>query len=161
MNTDVSGEYRDTSRGKYEAYLAAYLGPNYATTQKNVVTSEINGKLVILGLEAGDYYLKEIMAPDGYNKLATTTTVTVGQTNNSFFVIADPNGNVVDAQTATGDQKRHTYTATSTVVENSKGIELPSTGGKGTMMLITIGTMVAMAFAVLLITQKKMSIYHD
>jgi LPXTG-motif cell wall-anchored protein len=76
-------------------------------------------------------------------------------------VIADPNGNVVDAQTATGDQVRHTYTATSTIVENSKGVELPSTGGEGTMMLITFGSIVAMAFAVLLITHKKMSIYHD
>ena len=161
LNTAVSGEYRDTSRGKYEAYLEAYLGANYATTQKNVVTSEVNGKLVILGLEAGDYYLKETVAPDGYNKLATTTLVTVGNTNHSFFVIADPNGNVYDAQTATGDQVKHTYTVTSTVVENSKGIELPSTGGAGTMMLITIGTLVAMAFAILLITNKKMSTYHD
>ena len=50
---------------------------------------------------------------------------------------------------------------THTVVHNSKGAELPSTGGIGTMMLITIGTMIAMAFAVLMITQKKMSIYHD
>ena len=44
---------------------------------------------------------------------------------------------------------------------NSTGVELPSTGGEGTMMLITIGTMIAMAFAVLLITHKKMSVYHD
>ena len=161
LNTSVSGAYRDTSRGKYEDYLEAYLGANWANTQKNVVTSEVNGKLVILGLEAGDYYLKETAAPDGYNKLATTTVVTVGQTNNSFFVIADANGNVVDAQTATGEQVRHTYTATSAIIKNSKGVELPSTGGEGTMMLITIGTMVAMAFAVLLITHKKMSIYHD
>ena len=158
LDTFVSGKNRETSREKYKDYLADYL---QGERQKNVVTSEINGKLVILGLEAGDYYLKETVAPDGYNKLATTTMVTVGQSNNSFFVIADPNGNVVDAQTATGDQVKHTYTVTSTVVKNSKGVELPSTGGKGTVMLITIGTMVAMAFAVLLITHKKMTIYHD
>ena len=161
LNTSVSGEYRDTARGKYEAYLEAYLGENWATTQKNVVTSEVNGKLVILGLEAGNYYLKEIVAPDGYNKLATTNVVTVGQTNNSFFVIADANGNVVDAQTATGEQVRHTYTATSTVVKNSKGVELPSTGGEGTFWLITIGTLMAIGFAVFLITNKKMSVYTD
>ena len=161
LNTNVSGEYRDTARGKYEAYLEAYLGENWATTQKNVVTSEANGKLVILGLEAGNYYLKETVAPNGYNKLATTTVVTVGQTNNSFFVIADANGNVVDAQTATGEQVRHTYTATSTIVENSKGVELPSTGGEGTFWLITIGTLMAIGFAVFLITHKKMSIYTD
>ena len=161
LNTHVSGEFRDTSRGKYQAYLEAYLGPDYATTQKNVGTSEVNGKLAILGLEAGDYYLKETVAPDGYNKLATTTKVSVGQTNNTFFVIADADGNVVDAQNAEGEQKRHTYTATTTIVENSKGVELPSTGGEGTVMLITIGTMIAMGFAVLLITHKKMSIYQD
>ena len=161
LNTAVSGEFRDTSRGKYQAYLEAYLGENYATTQKNVVTSERNGKVVILGLAAGNYYLKETAAPDGYNKLATTTVVTVGQTNNSFFVIADANGNVYDAQSATGDQVKHTYTATSAIVENSKGVELPSTGGEGTFWMITIGTLMAIGFAVFLITNKKMSVYTD
>jgi LPXTG-motif cell wall-anchored protein len=158
LDTIVSGEFRDTSREKYAAYLDDYLK---GERQKNVVTTEVNGKLVILGLEAGDYYLKETVAPDGYNKLASTTMVTVGQTNNSFFVIADPNGNVVNAQNATGDQTKHTYTVTSTTVENSKGIELPSTGGEGTMMLITIGTVLAICFAVFLITHKKMSVYTD
>ena len=46
-------------------------------------------------------------------------------------------------------------------IENFSGVELPSTGGEGTIMMITFGTMVALAFAVLLITQKKMSIYQD
>ena len=108
-----------------------------------------------------NYYLKETVAPDGYNKLATTTVVSVGQANHSFFVIADPNGNVVDEQTATGEQIKHTYNVTSTVVKNSKGVELPSTGGVGTFWLITIGTMLAIGFAVFLITHKKMSIYVD
>ena len=40
-------------------------------------------------------------------------------------------------------------------------VELPSTGGAGTMLLITIGSLVALAFAVLLITHKKMSVYRD
>ena len=48
-----------------------------------------------------------------------------------------------------------------TEVVNNSGVELPSTGGQGTMLMITIGTMMAIAFAVLLITQKKMSVYED
>ena len=158
LDTIVSGEHRDSSRKKYEAYLADYLK---GERQKNVVTSEINGKLIILGLEAGNYYLKETVAPNGYNKLSTTTVVTVGQTNHSFFVIADPNGNVVDSQNATGDQNKYTYTVTATVVENSKGVELPSTGGEGTALLITIGSLMAIGFAIFLITHKKMSVYTD
>ncbi len=158
LNTIVSGEYRETSREKYAAYLDAYL---QGAVQKNVVTSQENGKLVVLGLEAGDYYLKETKAPDGYNTLPQVTQVTVGQSNQTFFVIADANGNVIDSQTAIEGYTMHTYFATNTVVENSKGVELPSTGGHGTMMLITIGTLVAMAFAILLITHKKMSVYHD
>ena len=161
LTTIVSGAHRETSRKTYEAYLEEYLGENYANTQKNVVTSEANGKLVILGLEAGDYYLKETVAPKGYNKLASTTLVTVGLTNNSFFVIADSNGNVVDAQNAIDDQTKHTYTVTSTTVENSKGVELPSTGGEGTVTMITVGTLLAIGFAVFLITHKKMSVYTD
>ena len=165
LYTIVSGEFRETSRENYKDYLEDYLGENWETTQKNEVTSQINGKLVILGLEAGTYYLKEEKAPNGYNLLPAPHEVTVGATNNSFFVVYDNDGegkgNVIDAETAGEGYNRVNYTATSTTVENSKGVELPSTGGKGTMMMITIGTMIAMAFAVLLITQKKMTIYHD
>ena len=46
-------------------------------------------------------------------------------------------------------------------MENSKGVELPSTGGMGTFWLITIGTLLAIGFAVFLITHKKMSVYAD
>jgi LPXTG-motif cell wall-anchored protein len=50
---------------------------------------------------------------------------------------------------------------THTVVHNSKGVVLPSTGGEGTFWLITIGTLMAIGFAVFLITHKKMSVYTD
>ena len=160
LNTHVSGQNRDTSRETYKDYLEAYLGANYATTQKNILTTEINGKVVVLGLEAGDYYLREIEAPDGYNILGEPVKVTIGE-GGTFFVVADSQGNVIDSDAAEDGYAMYNYTATSTTVKNSKGIELPSTGGEGTMMLITFGSLIAMAFAVLLITHKKMSIYHD
>ena len=40
-------------------------------------------------------------------------------------------------------------------------VPCPKCGGKGKIILITFGALVAMGFAVLLITQKKMSIYQD
>ena len=162
LNTEVSGSKRETARKTYEEYLEAYLGPNYATTQKNIMRTEVNGKIVILGLEAGDYYLKETDAPDGYNILSKPEKVTVGQNNGSFFVITDEEGkNVFDTTQVAEGYKKHEWIATSVSVGNSKGVQLPSTGGEGTLMMITIGSVVAMGFAVLLITQKKMSIYND
>jgi LPXTG-motif cell wall-anchored protein len=125
------------------------------------VTTEANGKIIVLGLEQGDYYLKEVKAPDGYNKLQDSASVDVGTKTHQFSVVVDQNGNVVDSEFAEGTNVKHTYICTTTTVENSKGTMLPSTGGEGTKMLLMIGFVTAMIFAVLLITHKKMTVYQD
>ena len=112
-------------------------------SSSNVVETYDDGQVVIQGLEAGTYYLKETEAPAGYNKMDAVNEIVVGDTNQSTV------------------KTIYTVNNAELTIKNFSGMELPSTGGKGTMMLITIGSMVAMAFAVLLITHKKMSIYHD
>ena len=154
----ITGTNKLTARELYAAKLTEYLG---SETQKNRVTTPVNGKIVILGLDAGTYYLKETDAPDGYNELSTKFSIVVNEGMSDFHVFADEDGKVADLQAPNGEFTNHTYHVTSADIPNSKGVELPSTGGTGTMMLITIGAVVAMAFAVLLITHKKMSIYHD
>ena len=69
----VTGTGRQPSRELFADYLAEYLGTN---VQANYVVSQVNGKLAILGLEAGTYYLKETTAPDGYNLLAAAQEAT-------------------------------------------------------------------------------------
>ena len=59
------------------------------------------------------------------------------------------------------DDNAITYTVYNATVVNNSGVELPSTGGKGTFWLITIGSLLAAGFAVFLITHKKMSVYAD
>ena len=155
---DVTGTGKVTSRDLFEDYLAEYLGEN---TQDNLVVSQVNGKLAILGLKEGTYYLKEVEAPDGYNALSLPVEIKAGEGTRAFTIFADENGNVADIQAEDGTFKEYTLNLTHTVVHNSKGVELPSTGGEGTVMLITIGTLLAICFAVFLITHKKMSIYTD
>ena len=155
---NVSGVGKKTPRDLFADKLAAYLGEN---TQDNYVVSQINGKLAILGLEAGTYYLKEVEAPAGYNALTQPVEIKAGEGTRPFIIYADENGNVADIQVEDGIFNEYRLDLTHTVVHNSKGVLLPSTGGQGTFWLITIGTMIAMAFAVLLITHKKMSVYHD
>jgi LPXTG-motif cell wall-anchored protein len=121
-------------------------GVSVAAFVRQDMTTPDTGRLIILGLEAGSYYMKETRPPEGYNQLAAAVEVKVA-------VEGSTAGRVV-----VNGVETIVYTAR---IVNNQGVELPSTGGKGTMMLITIGTLVTVAFAVLMITQKKMSVYHD
>lgn len=154
----ITGEGKLTSRDIYAAKLNAYLG---TATQKNVVTTPVNGKVVVLGLDKGTYYLRESKAPSGYNSLHTAVSIEAGVGTTEFYVYANSDGVVADVQAEDTTYAENMYRITRTVVENSRGFELPSTGGEGTVTLITIGTLLAIGFAVFLITHKKMSVYVD
>lgn len=160
---NISGIMQETTRKLYEAYLADYLkdAEGKPIEQDNLVVSQVNGKLAILGLKAGTYYLKEVEAPDGYNALTQPVKLTAGEDIRPFSIFADKDGNVADIQIEDGVHTENRFDLTHTVVHNSKGVVLPSTGGEGTMMLITIGTIMSIVFAVFLITHKKMSVYTD
>lgn len=160
---NVSGIMQETTRKLYEEYLAEYLKDNKGNTitQNNLVVSQANGKLAILGLKEGDYFLKEVEAPNGYNALTQPVKFEAGKDIRPFSIFADTNGDVADVQEEDGIYSENRYDITHTVVHNSKGVVLPSTGGMGTFWLITIGTLLAIGFAVFLITHKKMSVYTD
>lgn len=160
---NISGIRQETTRKLYEAYLADYLKDDEGNTitQNNLVVSQINGKLIILGLKAGTYYLKEVEAPSGYNGLSLPVEIKAGEGIRPFYIYADDNGRVADIQEEDGIHKEKKYDLTHSVVHNSKGEILPSTGGMGTFWLITIGTLLAIGFAIFLITHKKMSVYTD
>ena len=159
----VTGTGKTTSRATFAAYLGDYLKDEEGNTilQNNLVVSQVNGKLAVLGLAAGTYYLKEVEAPAGYNALTLPVELKAGEGTRAFTIFADENGNVADIQAEDGNFKEYILDLTYTTVHNSKGVELPSTGGVGTFWLITIGTLVAIGFAVFLITNKKMSVYTD
>ena len=159
----ASGTGKTTSRDLFEDYLIDYLKDEEGKPilQNNLVVSQVNGKLAVLGLAEGTYYLKEVEAPAGYNALTLPVELKVGEGTRAFVIFADENGNVADIQAEDGTFKEYTLNLTHTTVHNSKGVELPSTGGVGAFWLITIGTLVAIGFAVFLITNKKMSVYTD
>ena len=155
----ISGSAMLDARETYAAYLGDYLADG--VEQDNYVVSQINGKLVILGLKEGTYYLKEVEAPAGYNAISAPIEIKVGEGTRPFNIFADKDGNVADLQHTDGVHTEKVYNLTDTVVHNSKGVELPSTGATGTIWLIAIGTLIAIGFAIFLITHKKMSVYTD
>ena len=138
--------------------MDAYLN---GKEQNNVVVSPRNGKIVVTGLKSGTYYVKETTPPSGYNSLAGVIEITAGNTNNRFYIYASEQGVVEDIQAPTPVYLEKEFIVEVADVYNSQGVELPSTGGEGAFWLITIGTLMAIGFAVFLITHKKMSIYTD
>lgn len=103
-----------------------------------VLTTNDNGKIEIDGLDADTYYLREVKAPTGYNKLADDIEVVItGATKN--------------------DDGTLTYTTVVAKVNNQSGTELPSTGGMGTTIFYIFGSILVLGAAVLLVTKKRMS----
>ena len=104
----------------------------------------VDGKVRIIGLDNGVYWLEETEAPDGFNPLSSRQKFTISDNNLDAIIT---NGIV---STNSGVQ-----------VINHSGSMLPETGGMGTVMFITCGSIVVMAAGVLLVTKKRMSMIQD
>lgn len=99
----------------------------------NSFTTTANGDITISGLEAGTYYLHEVKAPEGYNKLKAPIEIKIEMTNAET---GDATITVNDTK-ASGD-------GTVVDVKNKKGIELPETGSIGTIGLTVAGVAIVL-----------------
>lgn len=99
----------------------------------------------INGLKAGTYYLHEIEAPEGYNKLTAPVKVTITETTGK-------DGKVTGVTYKVGETDQSTNETVK--VENKTGSMLPSTGGMGTIGLTVLGVGVV-ALGVLAPKKKK------
>lgn len=108
------------------------------TDDNNNVMASGTEAFNINGLKAGTYYLKEIEAPKGYNKLANAIKVEI---TNDGKVKVEKNGALTDV--------------TQVDVENKTGTVLPSTGGMGTTMIYLVGAVLVLGSGVVLATKRR------
>lgn len=102
------------------------------------ITTNDKGKFSIQGLKPGDYWLEEIAAPKGYNKLTKRIKVHINEAGN--YVINDENTGSPISQVE---------------VENKSGTVLPSTGGAGTTMIYLVGAVLVLGSGVVLATKRR------
>lgn len=87
------------------------------------------GTARIEGLNDQDYFLEEIKAPTGYNRLTARQQVTASEGTSTTDI----------------DLK----------IENNKGAELPSTGGMGTTIFYALGAVLVIGAGVVLVTRRR------
>ena len=127
MLKNAAGKFyqKDTSTGKL---IVNWVDEKDAT---ELLTTEASNILEFTGLPNGTYTLIEKTIPGGYN-----------QAPNEVFTIA-------------GNDYTKDNLEKATRVVNNKGIELPSTGGMGTVAFAVVGLIVMAGAAVTLIIKKR------
>ncbi len=142
--------YRSETEAKNDENAIAVTGSNGSyvvdadsknTVFESVATEVGNGyNLHLNGLAAGDYWLVETQAPEGFNKLTDPIKVTITKDGDTNWTV-----------------KKNDTPETDKIidVENSTGSLLPSTGGRGTIAFAVIAVLLVFGVAVSYIRDKR------
>lgn len=117
------------------------IGTAVLTVGSEHAANDMKGKLRLVGLDAGTYYLKETKAPAGYNKISTPIEITIADSD-------------YDGGVEVGEEDLVTGRVPVTV-QNSQGFELPTTGGIGTVLFTAVGVVLMGAGLVMFFLNRK------
>lgn len=139
---DTNGKVVNDNGDSVESSLIGLTGSGNTymiDPESTVYTFTTNGSAAIKvqGLEVGTYYLYEVNAPSGYNKLKEPVKIEItlqdGDYSKPVYKVT------INGETTTGTSGDSTIK-----VENKKGIELPETGSIGTIGLTVAGVAIVL-----------------
>ncbi len=161
LQDKATGKYAKVENGIFQGWVDA--------AEASTLTTDENGLIAIKGMEGGTYIVTETKAPADYNLPSEPFEITLKATK---FMSQDWNTTASDALgelrgTIKGGTDTNSYTATDNAkvsvngytatltVKNTKGAELPETGGIGTKLFYVGGGALVLASAVILVSKKR------
>lgn len=153
----VGVEFTLTDENDNEVKVEKKDSNNFYTPDgnSNKVTTDDQGKIYIRGLKPGTYKLKETKTKDGYVLLKNPVVIVITEDSNTPGVAKATVGD--KAVTMNSDQN-NTGSDTAEVpltVVNSKGFDLPATGGRGIALFTIVGIAIVAAAGSLLFMRKR------
>lgn len=143
--TDGTNEIKVKKSG--DAYY-----PSNDTKASSTVTTDDNGEIHIRGLKPGTYNLTETKTKDGYVLLKDPVVIVITQKD---AATGEAKATVGSKEvTMTADNGSDTAIVPLTVV-NSKGFDLPATGGRGIALFTIAGIAIVAAAGSLLFMRKR------
>ncbi len=162
--------YRETANGdkEYATFNTDADGTITGWTSDADSKSTTSGSSFIFkGLDDGTYYLEEITAPEGYNKLENAIklvlTATTSNTQNEdadgteYTNLTLTVDDTTNAESSNTSDTSNTSGKVSLTVSNKSGSTLPSTGGIGTTIFYVAGGILVAGAGVLLVSKKRMA----
>ena len=137
--------YRKDSSGKYA------VDERIDATKAETTLKLTDGTLTINGLPSGDYKLTETKAPAGY---------IIDHKDIYFTVNASGTGDVITTTEGGADYTKIGASTEGTnqdtlVIPNTPGVELPNTGGEGTILFSVLGTVLLLSSTLLILAKRK------
>ena len=144
------------------------------------VTSDIDGRMLMKGLDAGTYWLKETSAPAGYIAAVDPVKIEIIPTFEEAHETAEEKAQGIEytyqkltsyivkingQETASFSlDNAGTWTVEEKITEdsdigkvkNTKGTELPATGGIGTVIFYVLGAALVIGCGVVLVSRRRM-----
>lgn len=155
LERQVEGVWQEVQFKRDSAGVYHHVRGSGVTRVVSSSETDNKGKIVLSGLDAGEYRVKEVVAPAGgyvllkdYVYLTIADTVNAAGKEDTIDGIPDTNG-----ANLTGDLATKGFIARS--IPNSKGFDLPLTGGMGTLLFTAGGIVLVVGAVVLLLVANR------
>lgn len=119
------------------------------------ITTDSNGEASLTGLAEGTYTISETQAPEGFNSLKNDIEIEISFT----YPTDSTNECTVNASIVTNSNNSTIDTDSTGIVEltvpNTTGLQLPTTGGIGTIIFVVIGMGLMFLAVIILVSNQK------